>query len=82
MGINFIEDFVNSLKNDDSGFGQKKIAIAGVISSIIFGSITFIGNCLYRNLFDSTFILWLTTMIALLSSLLIARHSAKQKDKL
>lgn len=80
MNINtIISDFINSLKTGNGGFSQRKIAIAGILTTVIIANLAYIANCSYRNLFDSTFIMWQTTMIGFISATFVALYGTKQK---
>jgi len=75
-----IDDFINSLNNDTQGFSQRKIAVASIMTSVFIANMAYIHNCYIKNLFDSTFILWLTTMIGFVSATFVALYGTKQKD--
>lgn len=77
-----IDDFIKSLNNDTQGYSQRKLAIASVMTCVFIANIVYIYNCYARNLFDSTFILWLTTMIGFVSATFVALYGTKQKDSI
>jgi len=77
----FIDDFVDALKNDNSGHSIRKQSIAGIMTSVMVANFAYIYNCYQRNLFDSTFILWLTTMIGFISATFVALYGTKDKTK-
>ena len=77
----FIGDFISSLKTTEGGFSQRKIAIAGILTTVIIANLVYIYNCYIRNLFDSTFILWQTTMIGFISATFVALYGTKKKDE-
>ena len=77
-----INDFINSLNNDNQGYSQRKLAVASIMTSVFIANIIYIYNCFTKNLFDSTFILWLTTMIGFVSATFVALYGTKQKDSI
>ena len=73
-------NFFASLKNDNTGWSQRKICVAGFVTVVIVGSFAYIANCLYRDKFDGTFIMWLTTMIGFIATTLTALYGTKDKS--
>jgi hypothetical protein len=76
----YISDFIDSLRNDSQGYSQRKLAVASVMTSVFVANLVYIYNCYQKNLFDSTFILWLTTMIGFVSATFVALYGTKAKQ--
>ena len=74
-----ISDFIHSLKNVEGGYSQRKIAIAGILTTVIIANLFYIWNCYEKNMFDSIFIARQTTMIGFISATFIALYGTKQK---
>ena len=80
--MKYLNDFIDSLKNDNNGYSQRKLAIASVLFSVFVANVVFIVHCYQKDKFDEIFILWQTTMIGFVSATFVALYGTKQKDKL
>ena len=82
MKDTFIELILGSLRNDSFGYSQRKIAIAGILTTVIISNILYIINCYEKNLFDGTFISWQITMIGFISATFLALYGTKSKQNI
>jgi len=74
-----INDLFGSLRNDSSGYSQRKLIVSGIASTVIIANIAYIYTCYKSNTFDGTFIAWQTTMIGFISATFVALYGTKNK---